>query len=199
MFAGTALSVHLFVNAGLSLFIICGPYLSVVVCVFYAYNLTLGLWIQSISSNIYYHTPTKLREGNVFRSVCHSVWRETPPDRAPQGRYPGQRPPKPKIPLDRDPQRQKPSWTKTPDRDCKVTPWTETSHTETSHRDPPEQRYCTQRSPGQRRPPDWHLVVATEAGDTHLTRVHTCLNYFCVILCYFTTGHCASKPRKNKT
>ena len=41
MFVGTALSVHLFVCAGLSLFIICGPYLSVVVCVFYAYNLTL--------------------------------------------------------------------------------------------------------------------------------------------------------------
>ena len=41
MFAGMALSVHLFVCVGLSLFIICGPYLSVVVCVFYAYNLTL--------------------------------------------------------------------------------------------------------------------------------------------------------------
>ena len=41
MFAGTALSVRLFVCAGLSLFIICGPYLSVVVCVFYTYNLTL--------------------------------------------------------------------------------------------------------------------------------------------------------------
>ena len=42
MFAGTALSVRLFVCAGLSLFIICGPYLSMVVCVFYAYNLTEG-------------------------------------------------------------------------------------------------------------------------------------------------------------
>ena len=41
MFAGTALSVRLFVCAGLSLFIIYGPYLYVVVCVFYAYNLTL--------------------------------------------------------------------------------------------------------------------------------------------------------------
>ena len=40
MFAGTALSVRLFVCAGLSLFIIYGPYLYVVVCVFYAYNLT---------------------------------------------------------------------------------------------------------------------------------------------------------------
>ena len=40
MFAGTALSVRLFVCVDLSLFIICGPYLSVVVCVFYAYNLT---------------------------------------------------------------------------------------------------------------------------------------------------------------
>ena len=42
MFAGTALSVRLFVCAGLSLFIIYGPYLYVVVCVFYAYNLTWG-------------------------------------------------------------------------------------------------------------------------------------------------------------
>ena len=41
MFAGTALSVRLFVCAGLSLFIIYGPYLYVVVCVFYAYNLTI--------------------------------------------------------------------------------------------------------------------------------------------------------------
>ena len=41
MFAGTALSVRLFVYAGLSLFIIYGPYLYEVVCAFYAYNLTL--------------------------------------------------------------------------------------------------------------------------------------------------------------
>ena len=49
MFAGTALSVHLFVCAGLSLFIICGPYLSVVVCVFYAYNLTQFCLCESYS------------------------------------------------------------------------------------------------------------------------------------------------------
>ena len=42
MFAGMALSVHLLVYAGLSLFIISGPYLYVVVCVLYAYNLTWG-------------------------------------------------------------------------------------------------------------------------------------------------------------
>ena len=40
MFVGTALSVRLLVYAGLSLFIISGPYLYVVVCVLYAYNLT---------------------------------------------------------------------------------------------------------------------------------------------------------------
>ena len=44
MFAGTALSVRLLVYAGLSLFIINRPYVYVVVCVVYAYNLTLGLW-----------------------------------------------------------------------------------------------------------------------------------------------------------
>ena len=43
MFAGTALSVRLLVYAGLSLFIISGPYLYVVVCVLYAYNLTMVL------------------------------------------------------------------------------------------------------------------------------------------------------------
>ena len=53
MFAGMALSVRLFVCAGLSWFIICEPYLSVVVCVFYAYNLTL-----------YHHITT---------SPCHHV------------------------------------------------------------------------------------------------------------------------------
>ena len=42
MFAGTALSVRLLVYAGLSLFIISGPYLYVVVCVLYVYNLTWG-------------------------------------------------------------------------------------------------------------------------------------------------------------
>ena len=41
MFAGTTLSVHLLVYAGLSLFIINGPYVYMVVCVVYAYNLTL--------------------------------------------------------------------------------------------------------------------------------------------------------------
>ena len=42
MFVGTALSVHLLVYAGLSLFIISGPYLYMVVCVLYVYNLTWG-------------------------------------------------------------------------------------------------------------------------------------------------------------
>ena len=42
MFAGMALSVHLLVYAGLSLFIIYGPYVYMVVCVVYAYNLTWG-------------------------------------------------------------------------------------------------------------------------------------------------------------
>ena len=41
MFAGTALFVRLLIYAGLSLFIISGPYLYMVVCVLYAYNLTL--------------------------------------------------------------------------------------------------------------------------------------------------------------
>ena len=41
MFVDTALSVRLLVYAGLSLFIINGPYVYVVVCVVYAYNLTL--------------------------------------------------------------------------------------------------------------------------------------------------------------
>ena len=40
MSAGTALSVRLLVYAGLSLFIINGPYVFMVVCVVYAYNLT---------------------------------------------------------------------------------------------------------------------------------------------------------------
>ena len=42
MFAGTALSVRLLVYAGLSVFIINGPYIYVVVCVVYAYNLTIN-------------------------------------------------------------------------------------------------------------------------------------------------------------
>ena len=40
MFVAMALSVRLFVYAGLSLFIISGPYLYMVVCILYAYNLT---------------------------------------------------------------------------------------------------------------------------------------------------------------
>ena len=42
MLAGTALSVRLLVYAGLSLFIINRPYVYMVVCVVYAYNLTWG-------------------------------------------------------------------------------------------------------------------------------------------------------------
>ena len=41
MFADTALAVRLLVYVGLSLFIVNGPYVYVVVCVVYAYNLTL--------------------------------------------------------------------------------------------------------------------------------------------------------------
>ena len=42
MFTGTALFVCLLVYAGLSLFIINGPYLYMVVCVSYVYNLAWG-------------------------------------------------------------------------------------------------------------------------------------------------------------
>ena len=42
MFAGTALSVRPLVYAGLSLFIMCGPYVNMVVCVVYVYNLAEG-------------------------------------------------------------------------------------------------------------------------------------------------------------
>ena len=42
MSAGMALSVRLLVYAGLSLFIINGLYVFMVVCVVYAYNLTLS-------------------------------------------------------------------------------------------------------------------------------------------------------------
>ena len=42
MLAGTALYVRLLVYAGLSLFIINGLYVYMVVCVVYAYNLTIG-------------------------------------------------------------------------------------------------------------------------------------------------------------
>ena len=45
MFAGTALSVRLLVYAGLSLFIMNGPYVYMVVCVVYAYNLTIGYFV----------------------------------------------------------------------------------------------------------------------------------------------------------
>ena len=41
MLAGTALYIRLLVYAGLSLFVISGLYVYVVVCVVYAYNLTI--------------------------------------------------------------------------------------------------------------------------------------------------------------
>ena len=47
MFGGMALSVHLLVYAGLSLFIINGPYVYMVVRVVYAYNLTLSHVLQN--------------------------------------------------------------------------------------------------------------------------------------------------------
>ena len=50
MFVGTALSVRLFVCAGLSLFIIYGPYLYVVVCILYVYNLTISCNVKQGTS-----------------------------------------------------------------------------------------------------------------------------------------------------
>ena len=41
MFMGTALAFCILVYAGLSLFVLSGPYLYMVVCVLYAYNLTI--------------------------------------------------------------------------------------------------------------------------------------------------------------
>ena len=43
-----ALSVRLLVYAGLSLFIIGGPYVFMVVCVFYAYNLTIEVSAKNL-------------------------------------------------------------------------------------------------------------------------------------------------------
>ena len=60
MSAGTALSVCLLVYAGLSLFIMNGPYIYMVVCVVYAYNLTLIATekLKCQSSNIKNKTET---------------------------------------------------------------------------------------------------------------------------------------------
>ena len=52
MFAGTVLFVPLFIYVGLSLFNICGPYVYMVVCVLYAYNLALCLfWLLPTPRN----------------------------------------------------------------------------------------------------------------------------------------------------
>ena len=48
--ADTALSVRLIVYAGLSLFILNGPYIYMFVCVVYAYNLTNARKYKTISS-----------------------------------------------------------------------------------------------------------------------------------------------------
>ena len=76
MFVGTALSVRLFVCAGLSLFIIYGPYLYVVVCVFYAYNLTFHL-SPNFSLKVKWYKVMKERNKlylrvNVVYSLCFS-------------------------------------------------------------------------------------------------------------------------------
>ena len=47
MLAGTALYIRLLVYVGLSLFIISGIYVYMVVCIVYAYNLTLPACIPS--------------------------------------------------------------------------------------------------------------------------------------------------------
>ena len=60
MFVGTALSVRLLVYAGLSLFIISGPYLYMVVCVLYAYNLTT-IPSQILDDYKYYQVSTTLK------------------------------------------------------------------------------------------------------------------------------------------
>ena len=83
MFAGTVLSVRLFVCAGLSLFIICGPYLSVVVCVLYAYNLTkeeedetseLPLYNPAVSrKKDFIERPYNLRPRNRKTANSHAV------------------------------------------------------------------------------------------------------------------------------
>ena len=73
MFAGTALSVRLFVCAGLSLFIICGPYLSVVVCVFYTYNLTIRDWHRDTNPGVYNNKVTSLFCW-MTSTVSTSVW-----------------------------------------------------------------------------------------------------------------------------
>ena len=67
MFAGTALFVRLLVYAGLSLFIINGPYVYMVVCVVYAYNLTMcglysGVYNPDFDSSLHFT--------NNFRENC---------------------------------------------------------------------------------------------------------------------------------
>ena len=66
MFVGTALSVRLFVCVGLSLFIIYGPYLYVVVCVFYAYNLTVAETCRQLKYQYQY-----VKDFHMEYFVCH--------------------------------------------------------------------------------------------------------------------------------
>ena len=70
MFVGTALSVHLLVYAGLSLFIINGPYVYVVICVVYAYNLTLireftNIYVFRLKTSFHKHFYEKPTQNDV--------------------------------------------------------------------------------------------------------------------------------------
>ena len=78
---------------------------------------------------------TKLRQGNVFTLVCHSVHggrgplsgrpppTETPRTETPQTETPWTETPRTETPLNRDPPRTETPWTETPQTE---TPWTET-------------------------------------------------------------------------
>ena len=68
MFAGTALSVRVFVYAGLSLFIINGPYLYAVVCILYAYNLTV---CEVFLIHLKLRRVVKRKKNNLNKSYVH--------------------------------------------------------------------------------------------------------------------------------
>ena len=71
MFAGTALSVRLLVYAVLSLFIIGGPYVFMVVCLLYAYNLTIYQYFQISLINFTLHVKNYIQ---AFSVIYYYLW-----------------------------------------------------------------------------------------------------------------------------
>ena len=128
---------------------------------------------------------TKLRQGDVFTHICHSVHRGVY-----QNMHRGRHPPWANTPWADTPLGRHPPWADTPRTDNPLgrhTPWADTPWAVTP----------LGRLPGRHPPALCMLGYGQQAGGSHLTGMHSCLSILMCMNSHLTSSRLKSQSMKN--